>query len=661
MEELIGVINDLQTAFSRLQVSEKDMNLDLPRIAVVGSQSSGKSSVLESFVGKDFLPRGSGIVTRCPLVLQLVHGAPGSEEFAVFGHRPDKFTDFKAVCAEITRRTNELAGTAVVCETPIMLKVQSPNVLTLTLIDLPGLVHNATRGQPDSIVQSIHNMVRSFITPENTIILAITSAAEDLANSRSLDMARQVDRDGRRTIGVLTKLDLMDEGTDALPCLNNELIRLKHGFIGVVNRSQRDLNEQLSVDAARKKERDYFLSHPAYNSIAHRCGSQYLATVLNAMLLTHIQQCLPGLKAHVDQLFESTRKKMDQLGMNEPSMDPSAKLLNLLHKYDETIKNNLGGDIDEIPRGEVMGGARIKAIFSENFGPFVMGMRAASALNDEDIRTRIRSASGFQGSFYPPEKVIWTLTRLQLKRFEEPCRQLISYVHEEIKRILERSADFMTRFPMLKTRVVEVSSDLLGELRGPATNHIMTMIQAEQAYINVDHPTMLQARQGGLNRPAEDPNQPAQAPQGQPGAKGYAPPQGPRPVPAPAQARPSGETFAMASNFQFSGDISGAERQQIDNIREIVEVYFTICKGNIVDQVPKAIVLLMLQRLKENTIARLMKEIFKDGSQAEALLAESVDLANQRKAVGNMYKCLIAAQEVLARVRDHHLKVSSVS
>lgn len=655
MEELIGVINELQSAFARLQVSEKDMNLDLPRIAVVGSQSSGKSSVLESFVGKDFLPRGSGIVTRCPLVLQLIHAQPGAPEVAVFSHSPKEYTDFGEVSAEITRRTAELAGNLVVCESPIMLKVTSPHVLTLTLVDLPGLVFNVTRGQPESIVQSINNMIRSFITPENTIILAISSAAEDIANSRALDMARQVDKEGKRTIGVLTKLDLMDAGTDALSTLNNEIIRLKHGFVGVVNRGQKDLNENIPPAEARKKEKEFFQNHVAYSSIAHRCGSQYLAGKLNAMLLSHIQQCLPGLKAHVDDLLNNTRKKMTQLGMDQPQMEHSAQLLSLLQKFDDTFKSNLGGDFEEIPRGELVGGARIKAIFNENFTPFIQSMRAASQLSEEDIRTRIRSSSGFQASFYPPEKVVWTLAKLQIKRFEEPCRQCVGYVHDELASILEHSAEQLTRFPQLKTKVVDCTKELLGDLRRPTVDHIMTMIASEQSYINVNHPILIEARRQGFARQQQEALQQQEA-----AAQGQAP-QGARgkaPVPAGRQPQrgAGGDNFSMPMGFHVQDDASQEEKREIESIRELVEVYFGITKGTVCDQVPKIVVCLMLVKLREQIMATLMKNLYCDGEKAAALLAESPDIAAQRRAVGSMMKCLTTAQEVLNKVRDYHFK-----
>ncbi len=136
------------------------MSLDLPQIAVVGGQSAGKSSVLENFVGRDFLPRGSGIVTRRPLVLQLINSTMGlfyyllvsiivfisnnvinNEEYGEFLHvRGKKFTVFDEIRKEIEEETDRTTGSNKgISSVPINLRIYSPYVLNLTLIDLPGM------------------------------------------------------------------------------------------------------------------------------------------------------------------------------------------------------------------------------------------------------------------------------------------------------------------------------------------------------------------------------------------------------------------------------------------------------------------------------------------------------------------------------------------
>lgn len=192
MEELIPLVNKLQDAFSSIGQS---CHLDLPQIAVVGGQSAGKSSVLENFVGRDFLPRGSGIVTRRPLILQLIFS---KTEYAEFLHcKSKKFTDFDEVRQEIEAETDRVTGTNKgISPVPINLRVYSPHVLNLTLIDLPGITKVPVGDQPPDIEYQIKDMILQFISRESSLILAVTPANMDLANSDALKLAKEVDPQG---------------------------------------------------------------------------------------------------------------------------------------------------------------------------------------------------------------------------------------------------------------------------------------------------------------------------------------------------------------------------------------------------------------------------------------------------------------------------------
>uniref|UniRef100_A0A4W5PHF8 dynamin GTPase n=1 Tax=Hucho hucho TaxID=62062 RepID=A0A4W5PHF8_9TELE len=273
MEDLIPLVNKLQDAFSGIGQS---CNLDLPQIAVVGGQSAGKSSVLENFVGRDFLPRGSGIVTRRPLVLQLISA---NAEWAEFLHcKGKKFTDFDEVRQEIEAETDRITGANKgISPVPINLRVYSPHVLNLTLIDLPGITKVPVGDQPADIEQQIRDMIMQFICRESCLILAVTPANSDLANSDALKLSAW----NVRTIGVITKLDLMDEGTDAREVLENKLLPLRRGYIGVVNRSQKDIDGKKDIKMAMAAERKFFLTHPAYRHMAEKMGTPCLQKVLN--------------------------------------------------------------------------------------------------------------------------------------------------------------------------------------------------------------------------------------------------------------------------------------------------------------------------------------------------------------------------------------------
>nr|GFC80181.1 dynamin-related protein 5A [Tanacetum cinerariifolium] len=150
-----------------------------------------------------------------------------------------------------------------------------------TLVDLPGLTKVAVDGQSDSIVQDIEDMLRTYIQKPNCIILAISPANQDLATSDAIKMSREVDPKGDRTIGVLTKIDLMDKGTDAVDILDGKSYRLKFPWVGVVNRSQQDINNRVDMTSARRREREYFSTTQEYKHLASIMGSEYLAKMLS--------------------------------------------------------------------------------------------------------------------------------------------------------------------------------------------------------------------------------------------------------------------------------------------------------------------------------------------------------------------------------------------
>ncbi|XP_021239457.1 dynamin-2-like [Numida meleagris] len=190
--------------------------------------SQGNPACVSFHPHRDFLPRGSGIVTRRPLILQLIFS---KTEYAEFLHcKSKKFTDFDEVRQEIEAETDRVTGTNKgISPIPINLRVYSPHVLNLTLIDLPGITKVPVGDQPQDIEYQIRDMILQFIGRESSLILAVTPANMDLANSDALKMAKEVDPQGLRTIGVITKLDLMDEGTDARDVLENKLLPLRRG------------------------------------------------------------------------------------------------------------------------------------------------------------------------------------------------------------------------------------------------------------------------------------------------------------------------------------------------------------------------------------------------------------------------------------------------
>ncbi|EPZ31972.1 Dynamin, GTPase domain-containing protein, partial [Rozella allomycis CSF55] len=215
-----------------LKALGQDNMITLPSIVVVGSQSSGKSSVLESIVGHEFLPKGSNMVTRRPLELTLVN-CETEEDYAEFPNLGlGKIYDFKKVQKTLTDLNNAVPEKECISNSPIELYVYSKNVPDLSLVDLPGYIQITSKDQPEKLREKIIDLCDNYIKDKN-IILAVSAADVDLANSEALKRSRAADPLGTRTIGVITKMDLVDPQS-GYQILNNKSYPLPMGYIGVV-------------------------------------------------------------------------------------------------------------------------------------------------------------------------------------------------------------------------------------------------------------------------------------------------------------------------------------------------------------------------------------------------------------------------------------------
>ena len=243
------------------------------------------------------------------------------------------------------------SGVQGISNKPIHLKIFSPEVLDLTLVDLPGLTKVAVGDQPEDIEQQIKEMLYSYITQDNTIILAVTPANQDIANSDALKLARKVDPQGDRTIGVITKLDLMDEGTDARDILQNRFLPLKKGYVGVVNRSQRDIDTRKDINQALAAERQFFLSSPYYRKMAAKMGTKFLQQVLNKELNNHIQNKLPEIRTEIISKSRQVELELVELGYNEDGVEDSSRLIYIsVLKFSDKFNSLIDGSKEDIKR-----------------------------------------------------------------------------------------------------------------------------------------------------------------------------------------------------------------------------------------------------------------------------------------------------------------------
>uniref|UniRef100_A0A3P9HW75 Dynamin-2 n=1 Tax=Oryzias latipes TaxID=8090 RepID=A0A3P9HW75_ORYLA len=510
MEDLIPLINKLQDAFSSIGQS---CNLDLPQIAVVGGQSAGKSSVLENFVGRDFLPRGSGIVTRRPLILQLVNC---KTEHAEFLHcKGKKFVNFDEVRAEIEAETDRVTGSNKgISPIPINLRVYSPHVLNLTLIDLPGMTKVAVGDQPVDIEHQIREMLMQFITKESCLILAVTPANTDLANSDALKIAKEVDPQGLRTIGVITKLDLMDEGTDARDILENKLLPLRRGYIGVVNRSQKDIDGKKDIGAAMAAERKFFLSHPAYRHLAERMGTPHLQKTLNQQLTNHIRDTLPGLRSKLQSQLLSLEKEVEEYKNFRPD-DPTRKtkaLLQMVQQFGVDFEKCIEGSGDQVDTNELSGGAKINRIFHERF-PFEL---VKIVFDEKELRREIshaiKNVHGVRTGLFTPDLAFEVIVKKQIVKLKTPCLKCIDLVIQELISTVRQCTNKLGSYPRLREETERIVSTHVREREGKTKDQVLLLIDIELSYINTNHEDFIgfanaQQRNTAVNKKRAIPNQ----------------------------------------------------------------------------------------------------------------------------------------------------------
>ncbi|KAJ2779528.1 vacuolar protein sorting-associated protein 1 [Coemansia javaensis] len=678
-EHLIKTVNKLQDAFATVGVHNP---VDLPQIVVIGSQSSGKSSVLENIVGRDFLPRGTGIVTRRPLVLQLINRAAtepaegekkeGNEnpnEWGEFLHLPGKkFFNFDEIRDEIVNDTERKTGKNLgISPVPINLRVFSPNVLTLTLVDLPGLTKVPVGDQPKDIERQIREMIMTYTTKPNAIILAVTAANTDLANSDGLKLARDVDPDGARTIGVLTKVDLMDKGTDVIDILAGRVIPLRLGYVPVVNRGQKDIQTKRSIQSALENERNFFEGHPSYQSKAQYCGTPFLARKLNLLLMHHIKITLPEIKAKIAATLAKYRAELEHLG--DPLTDAAGQAANttlsIITEFCAGFRSALEGQSTDLSTYELSGGARISFVFHEIFSNGIKAIDPLEHVKDSDIRTILYNSSGSSPSLFVATSAFEVIVRQQIKRLEEPCLKCVGMTYDELVRIVNQllSKPNFKRFPQLRDQFNTVVITFLRNAVLPTNQLVQDIVAMEQNYINTGHPDFINGQRAiAIVNDRMHPPKPAQ-----PGA----PPNGR----ASINERSLDDEMNLPKDTGFfgsfwqgggkkkrqatmepppavlkaSGTLSEREQQETEVIKLLIQSYYNIVKRTAIDMVPKSIMLKLVAHAKENLQRELLKELYNPEA-LEDLLKESEATVARRAECRKMIDALKRADTIVSSV-----------
>ena len=596
MDNFLKVINELQDVFSTVGTSPD--SIKLPQIVVVGSQSAGKSSVLESIVRKNFLPRGGGIVTRRPLIIQITQDNLAVPSWACFLHNPDKkYTDFNEVRDEIVAETDRICGNSKnILPDPITLKIYAADLPTLTLVDLPGIVKVPVGDQPENIEEQTINLVKSFVQNPNSIILAASPGNVDLANSEALKMARQVDPESNRTLAVITKADLMERTTENRLVLEGKSIPVKLGIIGVINRSQAKIDEGQPIDECIKQEEMFFKTN--YNYISGEMGTPYLTTRLCKILLEHVKECLPELIIRITEQKVHQQGVLDSLGTQVE--DPFDTLVELLYEFCQNFDKNIEGkESIKLTNGkEISGGRHLFQQFQDTIVKDLEQIILPENI-EQLIEHEIISASGAKPALFTPNVTFENLASNQIKSYVQPVKKSIKKCCETITEItLVLSKMVFRRFPNLRREAHHVCLSLILAQTHVVEQFLANYLKCEICYINTNHKLFTEDRKRIEEENLDEDLQ----------------------------------------NLPF-------EKQNVKRIRALLELYSNIIKNQLMDVVPKTVMSFMVYAFKEDLQKNLIKQLTKQ-DKIEELMKEDPFVEEKRAKATKMLRALEQADAV---------------
>lgn len=344
----------------------------LPQLVVCGDQSAGKSSVLEAITGIPF-PRKEGLCTRFPTEIILRHSETFDSPIITASIRPyasrspeeirnlsayrktvQNMLELPSIIEDVSRLlqlrgyTSDDGGLAFGSDS-LRIEISGPIGLHLSIVDLPGLISVPNEEQTMEDVASVHDMVTTYLRSSRTIILAVLQAGNDMANQTIIKLAREYDPDGERTVGIITKPDLINDGAEgklALVAKNQGVIKLKMGFFLLKNPTPSEINNGITMEARASSELRWF-SSPVWESQGldpNRVGAGKLREFLQDLLDAHIERELPKLAQEIRQKLNVNEVELKALGDQRPAVAQiRAFLTNLSMNFYELTQAALDG------------------------------------------------------------------------------------------------------------------------------------------------------------------------------------------------------------------------------------------------------------------------------------------------------------------------------
>ncbi|KAH9469436.1 hypothetical protein MJO29_003623 [Puccinia striiformis f. sp. tritici] len=295
--------------------------VSLPQIAVVGDQSSGKSTLLEYISGVTF-PKDAGMCTCFATEVSMRPSTQFSARVFI-NHQPDSRIkqprspeDVAGVIQQAKKLFVEASGQKAIYDDILTVELNGPGLPILTLVDLPGYIHTHATGQPESIVKDIEQLVERYLNSPRTVIMAVIPVNRDFETNVAIKHIRRFDPSGKRTLCVLTKPDQVDAGTErnVLDVLAGKKMHLDRGYHIIKNKNFEECQAGDNREATSKKEGHFFARSPWSSISPTEKGIASLVDRLSDTLNAQVEKEFPGIKKEIKKMQEKLAQQLDSLG-----------------------------------------------------------------------------------------------------------------------------------------------------------------------------------------------------------------------------------------------------------------------------------------------------------------------------------------------------------
>lgn len=514
-KEILRIGNVLNSIFLNRTKDE----IEIPHMVVVGSQSSGKSSILNSILGMDILPTGTNMVTRCPIQLELIQSKNDLKaSFGFYDTINGSWNTIKDISIKypnpsieqrneilqtIQEITQKNAGNGMnITFDPIHIRIYSPNIPNLSLTDLPGLTMVACtdQGQPKDIKEQIRKLIGKYISMKSSIILAVMPSRTDIEADIALDLIKEYDPNGERTIGILTKIDLMNDGTDITHLLDGRVskdLQLAYGYYGIRNRNKIEMENKTVMDGLQL-EYDWFAKHPIYSQTKYKdhLGIPALCKNLSGILVKALKKSFPSILQNINQSLDKNLKELEALGSALPNDD--TQRISYIHSTIAQLTRNFISTLEE--RGKSIHTGRDIKQYLMDMRKEMIGHQPFSQCTNEYIKMMIDNCDGNHmtisiSAIEVLEQMMKDKQLMPLKKLENIGNQYTDKIMNSMNELLlilikEMKIDRFPQFSKFIQNII-LNDVLLYNLK--ITNEMISHeIHSQENYIWTDNPRFIQ-------------------------------------------------------------------------------------------------------------------------------------------------------------------------